>query len=314
MAIYTINFSSNASSIVRDLQAVNKAIASTTKAGRSVELRLDTSSFDQSVNTSFKELDKAISRLQRKLNKVSIGSGSFQALASQLGEIEGLKSRGRMQAAAERLRGQSSVFAGGSETAMSRMLEALRIEASMIKPNTQEWVSLQQQIGAIDGQMQRTAQTARSIQLKESLGAFAPGSLARLESQLTILRNRAREIAPNTDEWRKLNKEIVNTERAIQRVSRKPLSTGQRMGAAGGAFLYGGGLGGGPGSALGGVTGGLVGGVPGAFTGAAIGQVTQCHSRSRGARKLYGCHRKTAHCPRKCCGLVKRICAKLAIY
>ena len=273
MAIYTINFSSNASSVVKDLQAINKAIANTAGLGKSIKLRLDTSNFDQSVNSSFKALDKNISRLQRRLNKISIGSDSFRSLARQIGEVEGLKSRGRMQAGVERLRGQASVFEGGSEAAMSRMLQALQTEASMIKPNTQEWVSLQQQIGGINGQMQRTAETARSIQLRESLGAFAPGSLARLESQLTILRNRAREIAPNTDEWRKLNKEILNTEKAIQKVSRRPLSAGQRMGAAGGAFLYGGGMGGGLGSALGGVAGGLMGGVPGAFTGAAVGQV-----------------------------------------
>jgi tape measure domain-containing protein len=51
------------------------------------------------------------------------------------------------------------------------------------------------------------------------------------------------------------------------------LSAGQRAGAAGGAFLYGGGMGGGVGSAVGGIAGGLMGGVPGAFAGAAIGQV-----------------------------------------
>jgi tape measure domain-containing protein len=51
------------------------------------------------------------------------------------------------------------------------------------------------------------------------------------------------------------------------------LSAGQRAGAAGGAFLYGGGMGGGIGSAVGGIAGGIAGGVPGAFAGAAIGQV-----------------------------------------
>ena len=51
------------------------------------------------------------------------------------------------------------------------------------------------------------------------------------------------------------------------------MSAGQRAGAAGGAFLYGGGMGGGVGSAFGGIAGGLMGGVPGAFAGAAIGQV-----------------------------------------
>jgi tape measure domain-containing protein len=71
----------------------------------------------------------------------------------------------------------------------------------------------------------------------------------------------------------KLNKEIQKVETSIQKVSKKPLSAGQRAGAAGGAFLYGGGMGGGIGSAVGGIAGGIAGGVPGAFAGAAIGQV-----------------------------------------
>jgi tape measure domain-containing protein len=75
--------------------------------------------------------------------------------------------------------------------------------------------------------------------------------------------------------WENLNKEILQAERGITNIQKRQQlgpTAQQRLGAAGGAFLYGGGLGGGAGSALGGVTGGLLGGVPGAFTGAAIGQ------------------------------------------
>jgi hypothetical protein len=141
-----------------------------------------------------------------------------------------------------------------------------------LAPNTGPWIDLQKQIGQINAQLKATDRLAESIQMQESLGAFAPGSLNALEAKLTVLRNRAREISPDTTEWKQLNKEILDVERNIEKQTRRPLTGGQRLGAAGGAFLYGGGLGGGVGSALGGVAGGLAGGVPGAFAGAAIGQ------------------------------------------
>jgi len=103
---------------------------------------------------------------------------------------------------------------------------------------------------------------------------LAPKSLGDLERRLRKLQEEARKIAPNTGEWKALNRQIVATEKGIERIQRrqKPMGFRQRAGAAGGAFLYGGGLGGGVGSALGGIAGGLLSGVPGAFTGAAIGQ------------------------------------------
>jgi tape measure domain-containing protein len=107
-------------------------------------------------------------------------------------------------------------------------------------------------------------------------------SLAYFEDRLKNLQKEARLIRPDTPEWKKLNREILNTEKNLEIIRRKqrPTNVSSRLGAAGGAFLYGGGLGGGVGSALGGVVGGLAGGVPGAFTGAAIGQAVDTIGRS----------------------------------
>jgi tape measure domain-containing protein len=105
--------------------------------------------------------------------------------------------------------------------------------------------------------------------------AFNPASLAAYEAKLKILKAEARLILPDSKRWKELNKEILKLERGVERINKKQRlgpSARQRAGAAGGAFLYGGGMGGGPGSAVGGIAGGLMGGVPGAFTGAAIGQ------------------------------------------
>jgi tape measure domain-containing protein len=106
--------------------------------------------------------------------------------------------------------------------------------------------------------------------------AFNPASLAAFETKLKLLKKEARLIAPDSTRWKDLNKQILQAERSIEKINKRQRlgpSVGQRAGAAGGAFLYGGGMGGGFGSAAGGIVGGLAGGVPGAFAGAAVGQI-----------------------------------------
>ena len=276
MAEYNINFSTNASQIAQELGKVRtelaKAVQDAKPGGLEIKLSLNTSQLEASINTTFRKLNKAIESNQRKLSRLQIGGGNFDLIAGRLGRAEGQKERGQLLAAPSRLRGQAEAFEFGSEIRSQKILESLRIQASQIAPNTVEWTTFQQLIGQVTLELKQADKAAESIQLTQQLGALEPGSLSRLEKQLTILRNRARDIAPNTTEWKKLNKEIQNVETSIAKVNKRPMTMGQRAGAAGGAFLYGGGLGGGAGSALGGIAGGLIGGVPGAFTGAAVGQ------------------------------------------
>lgn len=276
MARYTIDFSTNASRIADEIQKVNQAITGVTKKGKQnkITLELDTTRLRTSIDSTFRQLDKQIAAMQRKLAGMQIGSRRFQQQATGIGVAQGMRERGGMQARAIQLGGQAEAFDIGSATRLTKQLEAARIEASQIAPNTEPWINLQRQIGRLKVDLQAADRLAENVQMRESLGAFEPGSLNALEAKLTILRNRAREIAPSATEWKNANREIVKTEQLIERQNRRPLTTGQRMGAAGGAFLYGGGLGGGVGSAVGGIAGGLMGGVPGAFTGAAIGQLT----------------------------------------
>jgi hypothetical protein len=270
MAEYNINFSTNASQIAKELSKVQtelaKAVQMAKPGGLKIQLSLDASGLEESINTTFRKINKAIESNQRKLSRLQIGGANFRMIAERLGTAEGQRERGRAIAEPIRLRAQAAAFEPGSLTSMQKVLQALRIEASQITPNTVEWVRFQQQIGEVTLELKQADKAAESIQLTQQLGALQPGSLSRLEKQLTILKNRAREIAPNTIEWKKLNKEIQNVETSIAKVNKKPMTMGQRAGAAGGAFLYGGGLGGGAGSALGGIAGGLAGGVPGAFT------------------------------------------------
>jgi len=274
MARYTIDFSTNAVSVIREIEKVNRAIAQVAQTGRSVSINLDASSLKTSLNTTFRQLDSEIEKLERRLNKLKIGEKPFRKTAASLGYKEGQAQLGRMIAEPLRLRGQAQSFTEGSSVRLQKEMQALQIEASMVKPASEQWANFQSQIGQINTQLQRSQELAGRIQLSGSLGAMAPGSLNQLETKLTLLRSRAREISPDIPEWKKLNREILDAEKNIEKLSRKPISGRQRLGAAGGAFLYGGGMGGGIGSALGGIAGGLMGGVPGAFTGAAIGQAT----------------------------------------
>lgn len=274
MARYTIDFSTNASAVVREIEKVNAAILKVAREGKSISIKLDTSGLKSQLDTTFSQLNRQIEQMQAKLSRLQIGSQPFNKLASNIGFRQGQLERGQMIAQPLMLRGQAQSFDEGSAVRLQKELQAAQIQASQIRPASEPWVRLQGEIARINGELQRADRLAENIKLTNDLGAFAPGSLNRLEAQLTLLRNRAREISPDTAEWKALNKEIVKAEQGIEKQTRKPLGTGQRLGAAGGAFLYGGGLGGGIGSAVGGIAGGLLGGVPGAFTGAALGQAT----------------------------------------
>jgi tape measure domain-containing protein len=291
MAEYNINFSTNAPQISKELgklqAALTKAVQMAKPGGLQIKLDLDTSGLEASIDTTFRKINKAIESNQRKLSRLQVGGAGFRTIAERLGTAEGLRERGQAIAEPIKLRAQAAAFESGSFVSMQKELQALRIEASQITPNTVEWVRFQQQIGEVNLQLNKADKAAESIQLTQELGALAPGSLSRLEKQLTILKNRAREISPDGLEWKKLNKEIQNIETSIAKVNKKPMTMGQRAGAAGGAFLYGGGLGGGPGSALGGIAGGLAGGVPGAFTGAALGQLADNIGQALGATASY---------------------------
>jgi tape measure domain-containing protein len=287
MAQYNIQFSSNASTISKQLSRLQADIARLGITRTDIKLKLDTADFTRAIDSSFKELDKAISKAERRLRKLPIGSSEFAMEAGQAGQLRGERERGRMMASAIGSREAAQAFDTGSLARYERALESLQIQASLIAPNTREWVNLQRNIGTIRGEMQKASKTAESIQLRETLGAFSPGSLNQLQARLTILKTRAYDITPNTTAWKQLNKEIQRTESSIKKLSKPPLTAGQRAGAAGGAFLYGGGLGGGAGSALGGIAGGLMGGVPGAFTGAALGQLTDNMGQALGATASY---------------------------
>jgi tape measure domain-containing protein len=226
----------------------------------------------ETIGKSLRKMDREVDVRQKRARTVSPASADFLPRQRALGAAYGRREQLETAAQIPQLRGAAETFAEGSAQRLNKLLQSAQLLAAGITPNTQAWARAQSEIAVINIELAKSGQLAQRIQMQANLAAFAPKSLAYLESQLTLLKLRARDIAPDTDKWRQLNREIQHTERNIEKVTRKPLTGKERVGAAGGAFLYGGGMGGGAGSALGGIGGGLIGGVPGAFAGAAAGQ------------------------------------------
>jgi ribosome-associated translation inhibitor RaiA len=81
MAQYNIQFSSNASAISKQLSQLQADIARLGITRTDIKLKLDTADFTRAIDSSFKELDKAISKVERRLRKLSIGSPEFAMAA-----------------------------------------------------------------------------------------------------------------------------------------------------------------------------------------------------------------------------------------
>ena len=153
MARYTIDFTTNASKIVREIEQVNRKVAEVARTGKSVQIKLDAAPLRASLDATFRQLDNQIARMQRKLANLPIGSRKFQQQATALGITEGTRQRAGMQAGAIQLGAQAEAFDIGSVQRLQRQLEAARIEASQISPNTAEWMAFQKQIAQINVQL-----------------------------------------------------------------------------------------------------------------------------------------------------------------
>jgi tape measure domain-containing protein len=220
------------------------------------------------VNAQITRTESLISKFQSKAPNIP-----FERLQQRLGTALGRREQLQTAAQIPQLRAAAGTYTEGSLQNINKLLQSAQLLAAGLAPNTEEWGRAQSEIARLNHELRRSGELANKIQMQHDLGAFNPGSLAHLEAKLQLLKNIARDIAPDDSKWKEINQKIQQTERSVEKLTRKPLSARDRMGAAGGAFLYGGGLGGGVGSAALGVAGGLVGGVPGAFAGAAAGQL-----------------------------------------
>jgi tape measure domain-containing protein len=227
------------------------------------------------IGKSLRQIDREIEVRQRRARTTTPQNPAFLARQSALGAAYGRREQLQTAAQIPQLRAAAGTYTEGSLQNINKLLRSAQLLAAELKPGMKDnpWEKAQSEIARLNHELRRSGELANKIQMQHDLGAFNPGSLAHLEAKLQLLKNIARDIAPDEGEWNKINKKIQNTERSLEKLTRKPLSARDRMGAAGGAFLYGGGLGGGFGSAALGVAGGLAGGVPGAFAGAAAGQL-----------------------------------------
>ena len=132
MARYTIDFSTNAVSVIREIEKVNSAIAKVAQTGRSVSINLDTSPLKASLNTTFRQLDKEIEKLERRLNKLQIGGQPFRKTAASLGYKEGQAQLGRMIAEPLRLRGQAQSFTEGSTVRLQKEMQEMPVRVLLM--------------------------------------------------------------------------------------------------------------------------------------------------------------------------------------
>ena len=227
------------------------------------------------LNEAFKRVNAQIGRTESLIGKLQSAGPNmpFLRLQTKLGQSLGRREQLQTAAQIPQLRAAAGTYSEGSLQNINKLLQSAQLLAAELVPRTEEWNRAQSEIARLNAGLKNAAIAADKIQLQHNFGQATVGSISYLETKLQLLKNIAKDIVPNKGEWNEINKKIQHTERSLEKLNRKPLSGKDRMGAAGGAFLYGGGMGGGFGSAGLGVAGGLVGGVPGAFAGAAAGQV-----------------------------------------
>ncbi len=241
----------------------------------------------QELNEQFKKINSQIVRTESSLSKLRTAKPNVPFLRTQQRLGTALGRREQLQTAAQipQLRAAAGTYTEGSLQNINKLLQSAQLLAAGLKPGMTDepWEKAQSEIARLNHELRISGELANKIQLQHDFGKATKGSIAYLETKLQLLKNIAKDIVPNEGEWNKINKKIQNTERSLEKLTRKPLSAKDRMGAAGGAFLYGGGMGGGAGSAGLGIAGGLIGGVPGAFAGAAIGQLADNAGQAAGA-------------------------------
>ena len=246
----------------------NAIINSANKGGLSPESIDALSEAFKKVNTQIARTESLIEKFQSKAPNIP-----FERLQTRLGQSLGRREQLQTAAQIPQLRAAAGTYSEGSLQNINKLLQSAQLLAAELVPRTEKWNRAQSEIARLNTELKNAGIAAEKIQLQHDFAKAPAGSLAYLETKLQLLKNIAKDIVPGEGEWNKINKKIQQTERSLEKLNRKPLNARDRMGAAGGAFLYGGGMGGGAGSALGGIAGGIAGGVPGAFAGAAAGQV-----------------------------------------
>jgi tape measure domain-containing protein len=255
-----------------------------------VEIDADTGAAVRNID----KLQTAISEVTKKFNDAQIGSGNFIREASNLSVLQKELKDARsavldIDGAYKKLSQSMAQFRSGMGAKGAIPDVASPVRGGTAFPGSPAYLEeVARAAKKAQQELDDAAKTAGTIAPQAK--AFDPASLASYETKLKLLKKEARLISPDSTRWKDLTKEILQAERGIERINKRQRlgpTGGQRLGAAGGAFLYGGGLGGGAGSALGGIAGGLAGGVPGAFAGAGLGQLADNIGQALGATASY---------------------------
>ena len=221
---------------------------------------------------SLTRLNKELQALQIEASQIKPDTKDWNKYQTQIATLGRYLSKTAEAARLISLNELSKSVPQASLTALSSKLEALRLQVKDLEPRTEPWRKIQNQINQTTLSLERTNRAEQRSMLMARERSAAEGSVAQLQARIARRQMALERLTPDTAKYSGLSRKIQQDELRIERITRKPLTAGERSGAAAGAVLYGGGLAGSPISALGGLAGGLMGGIPGSFTGAAVGQ------------------------------------------
>jgi hypothetical protein len=121
---YSINFSTNASQAIHDIQRINQSIGDLGRLGQNIPLNLNAARLSGNIKETFRQLNTEIGRMEAKLSKLQIGSKAFTQMNAAIGYRQGRVERGQMIGEPLRLRGQAQAFGEGTSVRLGKELQA----------------------------------------------------------------------------------------------------------------------------------------------------------------------------------------------
>lgn len=230
---------------------------------------------------TIKELKEDVKKLTNKLGDLQQGTKKFTKTAEEL-----YNTKKDLDSVTNAVRNQRREIAA-NEKQVQKLAAAFKKASDAAKVRD---FNIRQNWGKALGQMADNSVAIKQTRSRrKSSGANAEfGSLRLVEIKLDALRDKASRIKPDTEAWKRLQRNLKQTEETMARMEKKRIPRGQRamgmargaagavgrgLSGAGAAALAGGGVGTTIGSGIGMMLGGPLGGLAGAGIGQAVDQM-----------------------------------------
>ena len=230
---------------------------------------------------TIKELKEDVKKLTNELGDLQQGTKKFTRTAEKL-----YNTKKDLDSVTNAVRNQRREIAA-NERQVQKLAAAFKKASDARKVRD---FNIKQNWGKALGQMADNSVAIKQTRSRrKSSGANAEfGSLRLVEIKLDALRDKASRIKPDTEAWKRLQRNLKQTEETMARMEKKRIPRGQRamgmargavgavgrgLSGAGAAALAGGGVGTTIGSGIGMMLGGPLGGLAGAGIGQAVDQM-----------------------------------------